>query len=254
MDRHQPQSRGTLCPGSEVDPPREPALELNSGLKMEPLGTTSIFLIIFTSCLVLSAIWKSKTRGKGKLPPGPTPLPFIGNALQLRTSHLDQTLRKLANTFPTLMEYIPGPHHRIESGSLKSKQFFLEEAKEHRATLDPSSPRDFIDCFYIKMDQEVCQQKACNRQFLYFSEHNWRGSTDCVTCMHCQEKYNDASEFNMDNLVISSLDLFGAGTETTSTTLRYGLLILQKYPKIEGKMGTDAPGQLLKSLMWSCGN
>ncbi|XP_042316440.1 cytochrome P450 2C1-like [Sceloporus undulatus] len=114
--------------------------------------------------------------------------------------HLFCFLLYLSNVFPFFMDFIPGLHHRVLSNNIKASEFVLEEAKEHEATLDPSSPRDFIDCFYIKIDQD---------------------------------KDNDKLEFIIENLAICVLDLFGAGTETTSTTLRYVLLILQKYPKIE---------------------
>ncbi|XP_042300727.1 cytochrome P450 2C29-like [Sceloporus undulatus] len=110
---------------------------------------------------------------------------------------------QLYNIFPSVMDFIPGPHHRIKSNIQKSKKFVLEDAEEHKSTLDPSSPRDFIDCFCIKMDQE---------------------------------KHNAESFFTIENLVFSAIDLFAAGTETTSTTLRYGLLILQKYPEIEERV------------------
>nr|XP_008115228.1 PREDICTED: cytochrome P450 2C18 isoform X1 [Anolis carolinensis] len=327
---------------------------------MEPLGTSTVLLVICISCLLLSAFWKSQAN-KRKMPPGPTPLPIIGNALQLKTNHLDLTLCKLsksygpiftlyfgprpvvvlhgygavkealieradefaargrmpsmekyfqgkgiifsngetwkqlrrfalttlrnfgmgkksieeriqeeaqylleqlqgtkeepfdptfllncatsniicsvvfakhydyddkkflaimalmhenfeilnspwgqlANLFPSFMDLIPGPHHRVGTNFKKAKVFVMEEMEAHRETLDPSSPRDFIDCFYIKMDQE---------------------------------KNTEASEFTIENLLMSAINLFGAGTETTSTTLRYGLLILQKYPEIEEKV------------------
>nr|XP_060642165.1 cytochrome P450 2C18-like [Anolis sagrei ordinatus] len=328
---------------------------------MEPLGMSTVLLVICLSCLLLSAIWKSQANKRGKMPPGPTPLPIIGNALQLKTNHLDLTLRKLSKSygpiftlyfgvkpvvvlygyeavkealidradefaargrmpsmekyfqgkgilfsngetwkqlrrfalttlrnfgmgkksieerireeaqylleqlrntkeqpfdptfllncatsniicsvvfgkhydyddkkflsimalmhenfeilnspwgqlstlFPSFMDVIPGPHQRVGTNFDKVKAFVMEEVEAHRETLDPASPRDFIDCFYIKMDQE---------------------------------KDNEASEFTIENLLMSAINLFGAGTETTSTTLRYGLLILQKYPEIEEKV------------------
>ncbi|XP_031607454.2 cytochrome P450 2K4-like isoform X3 [Oreochromis aureus] len=44
------------------------------------------------------------------------------------------------------------------------------------------------------------------------------------------------SHFHDDNLLITVMNLFAAGTETTSTTLRWGLLLMAKYPKIQDEV------------------
>ncbi|XP_048194598.1 cytochrome P450 2C8-like isoform X3 [Perognathus longimembris pacificus] len=51
-----------------------------------------------------------------------------------------------------------------------------------------------------------------------------------------QENQKESLEFTYENLTVVALDLFGAGTETTSTTLRYGLLLLMKHPHVTAKM------------------
>uniref|UniRef100_A0A672TLS7 unspecific monooxygenase n=1 Tax=Strigops habroptila TaxID=2489341 RepID=A0A672TLS7_STRHB len=56
------------------------------------------------------------------------------------------------------------------------------------------------------------------------------------------EKGNGHSEFTVESLSSSTLDLFLAGTATTSTTLQYGLLILQKYPEIQEKVQKEIDG------------
>uniref|UniRef100_A0A4X2LBS9 Cytochrome P450 n=1 Tax=Vombatus ursinus TaxID=29139 RepID=A0A4X2LBS9_VOMUR len=110
---------------------------------------------------------------------------------------------KVYNSYPSLVHYLPGSHRKAIKNIRLLHEFILEEVKEHQRTLDPSNPQDFIDCFLMKMEQE---------------------------------KQQPQSEFTIDNLVRTITDLFGAGTETTSTTLRYGLLILLKYPEIAGKL------------------
>uniref|UniRef100_A0A674JR60 Cytochrome P450 family 2 subfamily C member 8 n=1 Tax=Terrapene triunguis TaxID=2587831 RepID=A0A674JR60_9SAUR len=61
-------------------------------------GAVTIFLALCLSCLLLLSVWKKMHPG-GKLPPGPTPLPFLGNLLQLKPDE----------TFKSFMAVRSGP-------------------------------------------------------------------------------------------------------------------------------------------------
>ncbi|KAB0381989.1 hypothetical protein FD755_003906 [Muntiacus reevesi] len=110
---------------------------------------------------------------------------------------------QLCSSFPALMDYIPGKHKKFFENYACMKSFVLEKTREHQASLDINNPRDFIDCFLTKMEQE---------------------------------KHNQELEYTAENLANTVLDLFAAGTETTSTTLRYGLLLLLKHPEVTAKV------------------
>ncbi|XP_063195301.1 cytochrome P450 2C9-like [Chroicocephalus ridibundus] len=123
----------------------------------------------------------------------------MNNIFEMTNSYWGQ----LYQMFSNILDYLPGPHNKIFTEFDALKAFVAEEVKIHQATLDPSSPQDFIDCFLTKMQEE---------------------------------KEHPNSSFHMKNLITSAFDLFIAGTETTSTTVRYGLLLLLKYPKIQEKV------------------
>ncbi|XP_072195648.1 cytochrome P450 2C19-like isoform X2 [Excalfactoria chinensis] len=66
--------------------------------------------------------------------------------------------------------------------------------------------------------------------------NNMNNIFEMMNSLWGQEKDNPKSHFHMTNLITSTFDLFIAGTETSSTTTRYGLLLLLKYPKIQEKV------------------
>ncbi|KAM4642699.1 cytochrome P450 2G1-like [Discoglossus pictus] len=107
---------------------------------------------------------------------------------------------QMYNVYPKVVGKLPGPHNKLFKAVDGIQAYITERVKSHLETLDPSSPRDFIDCFLIKMEQE---------------------------------KNTPGSEFHMEGAINTTFDMFGAGTETVSTTLRYGLMILLKHPDVE---------------------
>uniref|UniRef100_A0A8C6LPW1 Cytochrome P450, family 2, subfamily J, polypeptide 20 n=1 Tax=Nothobranchius furzeri TaxID=105023 RepID=A0A8C6LPW1_NOTFU len=112
---------------------------------------------------------------------------------------------QLFNTAPSLMRWLPGSHKEIFILIQKIIDFVESKIKEHKEDLDPSSPRDYIDSFLIEMG----------------------------------EKEDKDSGFELSNLSICTLDLFGAGTETTTTTLHWGLLYMIYYPHIQEQVQAE---------------
>uniref|UniRef100_A0A667XSS3 Cytochrome P450 2J2-like n=1 Tax=Myripristis murdjan TaxID=586833 RepID=A0A667XSS3_9TELE len=112
----------------------------------------------------------------------------------------------LYNSFPLLMRRLPGPHHTVQQFWRETIEMIQSEIKEHKKDWNPAEPRDYIDCYLTEI----------------------------------QTRKGDAeSTFNEENLVMCTLDLFIAGSETTSTTLRWAFLYMAKYPEIQEKVQAE---------------
>ncbi|XP_012512417.1 PREDICTED: cytochrome P450 2F2-like [Propithecus coquereli] len=113
---------------------------------------------------------------------------------------------EMYNIFPSLLDWLPGPHHRIFRNFAELRVFISEQIQRHQQTRQPGEPRDFIDCFLDQMDTE---------------------------------QQDPESHFQEETLVMTTHNLFFGVSETTSTTLRYGLLILLKYPEAAAKVQAE---------------
>ncbi|XP_068106777.1 cytochrome P450 2G1-like [Hyperolius riggenbachi] len=110
---------------------------------------------------------------------------------------------QLFEMFPRIMYFLPGKHQKVISDIEELQHYVMGKVEMNRKTLDPDNPRDYVDAFLMKMEKD---------------------------------KNDPKSEFNLSNLVTSTLQIFFAGVETTSTTLTYALLILMKYPEVLAKI------------------
>ncbi|XP_077800962.1 cytochrome P450 family 2 subfamily C member 76 isoform X3 [Macaca mulatta] len=260
-----------------------------------------IILVICLSCLILLSLW-NRSYAKGKLPPGPTPLPIIGNILQLNTKNISKSISMLAKyygpvftvyfgmkptvvlhgykaikealidqgevfsgrgSFPVIEKITQGFGVIFSNGErwrqirrfslmvlrnmgmgkktiedrIQEEALCLVEALK-KTNASPCDPTFLLGCVPCNVISSIIFQNRFDyrdQKFLtlmkYFNEN-----FETVSSPWIQEKHNKESEFTMDNLVATIWDMFSAGTETTSTTMRYGLLLLLKHPEISAKV------------------
>ncbi|XP_069130183.1 cytochrome P450 2B19-like [Argopecten irradians] len=127
------------------------------------------------------------------------------------TTLISETLRLLVvggviNTFPWL-RFLPGDRFSIKKivDNIKEiKDFIGEQIQEHRHKMDRDNPRDFIEAFLIQ-----------------------------------QQKKNSSDEdlkFDDMDLMISVMNLFFAGTDTTATIIHWAMLFLIHNKPIQDKL------------------
>ncbi|XP_041647350.1 cytochrome P450 2J4-like [Cheilinus undulatus] len=110
------------------------------------------------------------------------------------------------NSFPLLMRYLPGPHYTLRHIFDDITAFIREELKEHKQNWDPLVQRDYIDCYLNEIQMSEVQAN---------------------------------NTFSEENLVFCVLDLFVAGTETTTSTLLWAFLYMAQHPEIQAKVQAE---------------
>ncbi|XP_073481211.1 cytochrome P450 2C5-like [Aquarana catesbeiana] len=116
---------------------------------------------------------------------------------------LGTPMARLYNMFPTLIDPLPGAHNNIVAYIKQLHNFMRETLTKRRKDLDVNNQRSLLDAFLAK------QQERKPETILYYHD---------------------------DNLTVLLAQLFGGAVETTSTTLRWSILIMIKYPEIQQKV------------------
>nr|XP_054493951.1 cytochrome P450 2J2-like [Agelaius phoeniceus] len=111
---------------------------------------------------------------------------------------------QLYNNFPSIMKYLPGAHQTIFKYWKVLENFMKEQINKHKEDWNPSESRDYIDSYLLEISKD----------------HN-------------------SGIFQEEHLMACSLDLMFAGTETTSSTLRWALLFMAIHPEIQARVQAE---------------
>ncbi|XP_057635667.1 cytochrome P450 2C25-like isoform X5 [Chionomys nivalis] len=260
-----------------------------------------VALVLSLCCLLLLSLWRQSSE-RAKLPPGPTPLPVLGNFLQIDVKDISQCLTNFSKIYgPVFTLYLGMQPTVVLHGYEAVKEALIDHGEEfagrgsfpifekiskglgivfsngnrwkeiRRFTLttlrnlgmgkrnledrvqeeaqclveelrktngSPCDPTFILSCAPCNV---ICFTVFQNRfdykdqNFLNLME-KLNDNVRILSSPWMQASHNQQSEFTLENLATTVLDLFAAGTETTSTTLRYALLLLLKHPDVTAKV------------------
>ncbi|KAL2769540.1 cytochrome P450 2C18 isoform 2 precursor, partial [Daubentonia madagascariensis] len=124
----------------------------------------------------------------------------------------------------------------IEERVQEEAHCLVEELRKTKAS--PCDPTFILSCAPCNVICSIIFQNRfdyTDQTFLNLME-KFNKNHRIMNSPWIQEKQNPQSEFTIESLLATVTDVFGAGTETTSTTLRYGLLLLLKHPEVTAKV------------------
>uniref|UniRef100_A0A8C3JJR3 Cytochrome P450 n=1 Tax=Calidris pygmaea TaxID=425635 RepID=A0A8C3JJR3_9CHAR len=125
-------------------------------------------------------------------------------------------VHRLYEMLPWLMNHLPGPHKKALSSYDVLSSFARKEIRRHVERGTPDEPQDFIDFYLLEMEKTI----------------------------------DPPPKYDEDNLIYVINDLFLGGSETSSTTLYWGLLFMLLNPDIQEKVQKELdaildPSQLI---------
>uniref|UniRef100_A0A8C6GAF4 unspecific monooxygenase n=1 Tax=Mus spicilegus TaxID=10103 RepID=A0A8C6GAF4_MUSSI len=264
---------------------------------MDPI----LVLVLTLSCLFLLSLWRQSSE-RGKLPPGPTPLPIIGNILQINVKDICQSFTNLSKVYgPVYTLYLGSKPTVVLHGYEAVKEALVDHGEEfagrgrlpvfdkatngmgiifskgnvwkntrrfslttlrnlgmgkrsiedrvqeearclveelRKTNGSPCDPTFILGCAPCNVICSIIFQDRFDykdRDFLNLME-KLNEMTKIMSSPWLQEDGNYPLKNRLEHLAITVTDLFSAGTETTSTTLRYALLLLLKYPHVTAKV------------------
>ncbi|XP_071467178.1 cytochrome P450 2C26-like isoform X2 [Marmota flaviventris] len=260
-----------------------------------------VVLVLSLSCVLLLSLWR-QISGRGRLPPGPMPLPILGNILQIDTKNISKSLTNLSKVYgPVFTLYLGTRPTVVLHGYEAVKEALIDHgevfsgrgslplvdrvSKGLGIILTTGSRWKVMRRFSVmtlrnfgmgkrSIEDRVQEEARCLVEELRKTKSSPCDPTFLLGCAPCnvicsivfhnrfdykdkdflnlmrklnenvqilsspwiQEKGNSQTEFTTEALINTVNDLFGAGTETTTSTLRYGLLLLMKHPEVTAKV------------------